>query len=110
MRTREEMPELSICGTPLRLMTTLRPPRCTMDWSASLSCSRFADGEPVRGLPADQRRLVANGNLQGTCSVINDLLELYARAQKQDRWDYTTASHFFDNCSIRILNCGYENL
>src|ERR1700736_5258741 len=39
LRTSEEMPELSIWGTPLRLTTTLRPPRCTTDWSASVSCS-----------------------------------------------------------------------
>src|SRR3984893_13319990 len=48
LRTSDEIPELSICGTPLRLTTTLRPPPCTTDCSTSVSCSL---GSPMVSRP-----------------------------------------------------------
>jgi len=64
MRTSEEIPELSICGTPFKLITTFRPPSFTMDCSASFSCSL---GSPMVRRPLDHQQmnavLLSDGNL-----------------------------------------------
>src|SRR5438045_9666386 len=72
MRTSEDMPELSICGTPLRSITTLRPPPCTTDCSAALSWSL---GSPMVKRPRTLSRWIPSASFteisMGKCSGIS---------------------------------------
>src|SRR6266446_1744833 len=115
MRTSEEMPELSIWGTPFRLMMTLRPPSLTMDCSASLSCSL---GSPIVKRPRTSSKLMPfcrrTEISMGRCSVISDLFGILLRRNERlehetrpfglyDRW------RVLDNHSIGIFNSSHEN-
>src|SRR6267143_2028991 len=115
MRTSEEMPELSICGTPLRLITTLLPPLRTIDCSASFNCSL---GSPIVRRPRTSSKATpfcCRTEISiGRCSVMNSLLEfsrdgMSAIAQRVLLRLYDR-QQVLDNHRIRILHCAYENL